>query len=106
MLVPWASAYASKMYLLDFVVFLASRNLKYNHVDIQCVLLKTSVDNIRGRFDKYLASPPEGSAVAKEIYYRVVHSRRQLLSTFLSNRTCSFVLTACGNGRVREFYKN
>ena len=60
----------------------------------------------RGRFDKYLASPPEGATIARQIYYRVVHSRsRRLLSKFQSNWTLSFVLIACGNGRVSEFYK-
>ena len=44
--------------------------------------------------------------MASEIYYRVVQSRRRLLSKFQSNLTRSFVLTACGNGRVRGFYKN
>jgi len=38
-----------------------------------------------------------------EMYYRVVHSRRRLLSKFQPNRTRSFVLTACGIGRVRGF---
>ena len=61
--------------------------------------------DIRGRSDKYLTSPPEGAAIVREIYYRVVHSRRRLLSKFHSNRTCSFVLTARENGGVREFYK-
>ena len=61
---------------------------------------------IRGRSDKYLASSSEGANFAKEIYYRVVLSRRRPLSQFQSNRTRSFVLIACGNGRVRRFYKN
>ena len=51
------------------------------------------------------ASPPEDATIATEIYYRVVHSRRSLLSKFQSNQTRSFVLTACGNGRVRGFDK-
>ena len=58
---------------------------------------------IRGRSDKYLASSLEGVTIAIEICYRVVHYRRRLLSKFQSNRTRSFVLTACGNGRVRGF---
>ena len=29
-----------------------------------------------------------------------------VVSKFQSNRTRNFVLTACGNGRVRGFYKN
>ena len=62
--------------------------------------------HIRGRSDKYIASPHEGATIAREIYSRVVHSRRRLLSTFQSNRTRSFVLIAPGNGRVRGFYKN
>jgi len=53
--------------------------------------------------DKYLASPPDGVTFAREIYYRVVHSRRRLLSKFQPNRTLSFVLTACGLGRFRGF---
>ena len=56
---------------------------------------------LRGRSDKYLVSPPEGATIAREIYYRVVHSRRRLLSKFQSNRTRSFVLTACGNAVKR-----
>ena len=51
----------------------------------------------------YLASSPEIATIAREIYYRVVHSRRRLLSKFQSNRTRSFILTACGNGQVRGF---
>jgi len=51
---------------------------------------------LRGQSDKYLASPPDGVTIAREIYYRVVHSRRWLLSKFHPNRTRSFVLTACG----------
>ena len=62
--------------------------------------------HIRRWSDKYLTSPPEGATIAREIYYRVVHSRRRLHQKFQSNRTRSFVLTACGNERVRGFYKN
>ena len=62
--------------------------------------------DVRGRSKKYLASPPEGATIARDIYYRVVHSRKRLLSKCQSNRTRSFDLTACGNGRVRGFYKN
>ena len=61
---------------------------------------------MRGQSDKYLASSPEGATIARQIYCHVVHSRRWLLSKFLSNRIRSFVLTACGNGRVRGIYKN
>ena len=61
---------------------------------------------VRGRSDKYLASPLDGATIAKETYCRVVHSRRRSLSKFQSDRTRNFVLTACGIGRVREFYKN
>jgi len=57
----------------------------------------------RGQSHKYLASPPDGVTITKEIYYRVVHSCRRLLSKFQPNRTLSFVLTACGIGRVRGF---
>jgi len=32
---------------------------------------------IRGQSDKYLASPPDGVTIAREIYYRVVHFRRR-----------------------------
>ena len=32
------------------------------------------------RSDKYVASPLESTTIAREIYYRVVHSRRRLLS--------------------------
>ena len=49
--------------------------------------------SIRERFDKYLASPPEDATIEREIYYRVVHSPRQLLSKFQSNPTRSFALT-------------
>jgi len=58
---------------------------------------------IRGQSDNYLASPPDGVTIAREIYYRVVFSRRRLLSKFQPNRTRCFVLTACGIGRVRGF---
>jgi len=61
---------------------------------------------LRGQSDKYLASPPDGVTIARKIYYRVVHSRRRLLPKFQPNRTRSFVLTACGIGRVRGFQKN
>ena len=82
-------------------------NLKQNfYSNLIKYLLNLNMCNIRGRSDKYLASPSEGATIAREIYYRVVHSRRRLLSTFQSNRTRSFILTACGNGRVRGFYKN
>ena len=68
--------------------------------------MSQKLGELRGRSDKYLASPPEGVTIAREMYHRVVHCRRRLLSKFQSNRTRSFVLTACGNGRVRGFYKN
>ena len=71
------------------------------HSNILC-----NIYYIRGRFDNSLASPSEGSTIAREIYYLVVHSRRRLLSKFQSNRTRSFVLTAPGNGCARGFYKN
>ena len=64
------------------------------------------VELVRGRFDKCLASPPEGAAIARDVLHRVVHSRGRLLSKFGSNRTRNFVLNACGNGRVRGFYKS
>ena len=67
---------------------------------------RISIVHIRGWFDKYLASPLKGVTIAREIYYRVVHSRRRLLTKFQLNRTRSFVLTACENGRVRGFDKN
>ena len=78
-------------------------------VDVHIVnshYFKLQTSNIRGRCSKYLASPPEGASIVREIYYRVVHSRSRLLSKFQSNRTRSFVLPACGNERVRGFYKN
>jgi len=56
---------------------------------------------VRGQSDKNLGSPPDGATIAREIYFRVVRSRRRLLSKFQPNRTRSFVLTACGTGRVR-----
>ena len=59
--------------------------------------------SIRGRSDMYLASPPDGVSIARDIYYRVVHSHRRLLSKFQSNRTFSFVLTACGSGHAGGF---
>jgi len=38
--------------------------------------------DIQGQSDKYLASPPDGVANAREIYYRVVHScRREIAET-------------------------
>jgi len=61
---------------------------------------------LQGQSDKYIASPPDGVTIAREMYYRVVHSRRRLLSKFQPNRIRSFVLTACGMGRVRGFLKN
>ena len=74
-----------------------------NNVSLRSVGFLNQHLQIRRRFDKCLASPPEGATIAREIYYRVVHSRRRLLSKFQSNRTRSFVLTACANGRVRGF---
>ena len=68
--------------------------------------MKINLELVRGRSDNNLASSPAGATIAREIYYRVVHSRRRLLSKFQSNWTRSSVLTACGNGRVRGFYKN
>ena len=38
--------------------------------------------DIRGRSDKYLALPPDDATIPREIYYRVVHCRRRLLSKF------------------------
>ena len=35
--------------------------------------------------DKYLASPPDGTNIAREIYYRVVYSLRRLLQHFSRN---------------------
>ena len=35
--------------------------------------------HVRGRSDKYLASPPEGATIVREIYHRIVYSRRLLL---------------------------
>ena len=58
---------------------------------------------LRGQSDKYLASPPDGATIAREIYYRIVHCRRRLLSKFQPNRTRNFVMTACGSCRVRGF---
>ena len=69
-----------------------------------CVELEQP-QHLRGRSDKYLASPPKGANIAREIYYRVVHSRRYFSSKFQLNRTRIFVLTACGNERVPGFYK-
>ena len=54
----------------------------------------------------YSASPLEGATIEREIYHCVAYSHRRFLSKFQWNRTCSFVLTACGNGGVRGFYKN
>ena len=45
---------------------------------------------LRERSDKYLASPPQGATTARDIYYRVVHSRRRLLSKFQSYQIHSF----------------
>ena len=59
--------------------------------------------NIRGRSDKYLASRSNGASIAREIYYRVVHSLTRLLSKYQPNRTRGFVFTACGNGRGGGF---
>jgi len=47
-------------------------------------------DVIRGQSDKYLASPPDGVTIAREIYFRVVHSRRRLLSKFQPNLRKNF----------------
>ena len=58
---------------------------------------------VRGRPDKYLASPPDGATIARKIYYRVVHCHRRLLSKFQPNRTRSFVLTACGSVVSADF---
>ena len=70
------------------------------------VVLSHGRYDVRGRSDKYLSSPPEGAIIAREIYYRVVHSRRRLLSKFQSNRTRSFVLSECGNGRYKNGKKS
>ena len=45
-----------------------------------------SIQIVRGRSDKYLASPLEGATIAREIYYRVAHSRRRVLSKFQLNQ--------------------
>ena len=50
--------------------------------------------HVRGRSDKYLTLPHEGATIASEIQYRVIHSRRLLLSKYQSNRARSFVLSA------------
>ena len=62
-------------------------------------------EELRGRSDKYLASLLEGATNVTEIYYRVVHFRRRLLSKFKSNRTRNFVLTACETGVFADFTK-
>jgi len=35
---------------------------------------------VRGQSDKYSASLPDGVTIAREIYYRVLHSRSRLLT--------------------------
>jgi len=92
---------------------------KILYVEIPCLTTHTLfkfLDNrflyLRGQSDKYLASPPDGVTIAREIYYRVVHSRvqyillAQLPSTFeisaesdskfcfdcVWNRTCPRIL--------------
>jgi len=34
---------------------------------------------LEGQSDKYLASPPDGVTIAREICYRVVHSRSEVV---------------------------
>lgn len=58
-----------------------------------------------GRSDKYLAITSDDTTIAKNIYYRVKHSRRHILSKFQLDRSCSFVLTTCGRERVRILEK-
>lgn len=50
---------------------------------------------LQGRSDKYLDSPVDGATIARDIYYRVVHSRKRLLSKFQVNGNSSFFVTAC-----------
>lgn len=52
-----------------------------------------------------LSLTPYGANIAKAFYYRVVHSRRRLLSKFQLSQTCSFVLTARGSERVGGLWK-
>jgi len=80
-------------------------NMPINYFFFAALQSRFSCTCIRGPSDKYLASPSDGVTIAREINYRVVHFRRLLLSKFQPNRTRSFVLTACGIGRVRGFYE-
>ena len=67
------------------IIKLALKSMKKNEM----ILLPTQY--LWGRFDECLASLPDGATIAKEIYYRVVHCRRRLLSKFQPNRTRCFV---------------
>ena len=55
--------------------------------------------------DKYLASPPYGASITRDIYYRLVHSLRWLLSKFQPNQTRSFVFPCVEAGVVADFRK-
>ena len=95
---------------IPFQLYFPSRFPKYYKISRRCDVSvdigKLTKRLIWGRSDKYLALPPGGATIAIETYYRVIHSRRRLLSKFQLNPTRSFVLTACGNGRLRGFNKN
>jgi len=53
--------------------------IQYEKDSVRFGSTEVKMAEIRGQSDKYLASPPNGVTVAREIYCRVVHSRRRLL---------------------------
>jgi len=46
--------------------------MKLGPVKYMYIYLKTIIDRLRGQSNKYLASPPDGVTIAREMYYRVV----------------------------------
>lgn len=62
----------------DSKIYRNSGKTKCDNHKIYIMLFENS--KIRARPDKYFASPPDGTIIAREIYYRVIYSRRLLLS--------------------------
>jgi len=68
--------------VLHFLIFInrfdnfglrcAFHSMKLGPVKYMYIYLKTIIDRLRGQSNKYLASPPDGVTIAREMYYRVV----------------------------------
>jgi len=71
--------FTSKHYDAMMMVLDTKLKIQYEKDSVRFGSTEVKMAEIRGQSDKYLASPPNGVTVAREIYCRVVHSRRRLL---------------------------